>query len=101
MTGMHDPLRNLLGGRTADALQTAFGMASVADLLHHYPRRYSRRGELTDLAALAEGEQVTVSACVSRVSNRPMRGRSGSLLEVEVTDGTGRLTLTFFNQAWR
>jgi ATP-dependent DNA helicase RecG len=30
-----------------------------------------------------------------------MRGRKGTLLEVEVTDGTGRLTLTFFNQAWR
>jgi ATP-dependent DNA helicase RecG len=73
----------------------------VEDLLRHYPRRYARRGELTDLGALAEGEQVTVSAEVSRVSNRPMRGRKGSLLEVEVTDGTGRLTLTFFNQSWR
>ncbi len=98
---MGDPLPALLGGRTAKALHTAFGMERVGDLLHHYPRRYSRRGELTNLASLAEGEQVTVSAEVLSVSSRPMRGRKGSLLEVEVTDGTGRLTLTFFNQAWR
>ncbi len=101
MTQLSDPLRSLVGGRTADALHKAFGMATVGDLLRHYPRRYARRGELTDLGALAEGEQVTVSAEVSRVVNRPMRGRKGSLLEVEVTDGTGRLTLTFFNQSWR
>ncbi len=101
MTSLTDPLRSALGGRTAKALDEAFGMRSAGDLLRHYPRRYARRGELTDLAALAEGEQVTVAAEVAKVSSRPMRGRKGSLLEVEVTDGTGTLTLTFFNQAWR
>jgi ATP-dependent DNA helicase RecG len=30
-----------------------------------------------------------------------MRGRKGSMLEVVVTDGTDKLSLTFFNQAWR
>jgi len=30
-----------------------------------------------------------------------MQKRRGSLLEVTLTDGTGLLTLTFFNQAWR
>jgi ATP-dependent DNA helicase RecG len=30
-----------------------------------------------------------------------MRGRKGSMLEIVVTDGTDKLSLTFFNQAWR
>jgi ATP-dependent DNA helicase RecG len=30
-----------------------------------------------------------------------MRARRGRLLEVVVTDGAGRLSLTFFNQSWR
>jgi ATP-dependent DNA helicase RecG len=30
-----------------------------------------------------------------------LRGRKGSIFEVVVTDGTDKLSLTFFNQAWR
>jgi ATP-dependent DNA helicase RecG len=30
-----------------------------------------------------------------------MKGRSGSILEVRITDGHGFMTLSFFNQAWR
>ena len=101
MSSLSDPLTTLLGGRTAKALADAFGYTTVAELLTHYPRRYSARGELTDLALLSEGDEVTVSARVSQVSTRRMRGRSGTLLEAEVTDGTGSLTLTFFSQAWR
>jgi ATP-dependent DNA helicase RecG len=39
-----------LGGRTAQAIEKALGIATVGDLLAHYPRRYARRGELTALA---------------------------------------------------
>ncbi|MFC7327841.1 ATP-dependent DNA helicase RecG [Marinactinospora rubrisoli] len=101
MTTLDEPLRRTLGDRTAKKLATALDLHTTGDLLRHYPRRYATRGELTDLAGLAEGEQVTVMAEVSRVSNRRMRNRRGSLLEVVVTDGRGRLTLTFFNQQWR
>ncbi len=101
MSRLSDPLRDVLGGRTAKALDDSFGYRNVGDLLRHYPRRYTRRGELTDLRSLEEGEVATISARVTKVNNRPMRGRSGTLLEVEVSDGTGTLSLTFFNQAWR
>jgi ATP-dependent DNA helicase RecG len=101
MTRLSDPLRGVLGGRSATALEQAFGMRTVGDLLRHLPRRYARRGELTPLAGLADGELVTVAAQVAKATSRRMKGRSGSILEVEVSDGTGRLELTFFNQAWR
>ena len=101
MTRLADPLRSVLGGRTAQPLADAFGLVTVADLLRHYPRRYAQRGELTDLATLAEDQEVTVLAEVRSVTSRPMRGRRGTILEARVTDGTGDLILTFFNQAWR
>ena len=101
MTRLDDPLLDTVGGRTAAALQRAFGMTTVADLVAHYPRRYARRGELTDLAGLRVDEHATVLAEVRSTRSRPMRGRRGSLLEVTVTDGTGELSLTFFNQPWR
>jgi ATP-dependent DNA helicase RecG len=95
------PLAQLLGEKTAKALTRAFGFDTAGGLLGHYPRRYAERGELSALDALPLDESVTIVAEVVRVNNRPMNGRKGSLLEVILTDGTGRLSLTFFNQAWR
>lgn len=98
------PLAEVLPGRSATALQRAFGFATVNHLLRHYPRRYDRRGELTDLATLVEGDAVTVLAEVKSVTVRQMKSRRGSVLQAIVTDGTGELTLTWFskkNQEWR
>ena len=94
-------LQNVLGGRTATALAKAFGVATVGDLLSHYPRRYARRGELTALSQLPVDENVTIVAEVLEVRERSMKARRGSILEVKISDGKGILTLTFFNQAWR
>lgn len=94
-------LGGVLGDRTAKALAKAFGMRTVADLLAHYPRRYARRGELTALSELTVGESVTIVAEVLSVSERSMKQRKGSILEVAIGDGKGILTLTFFNQTWR
>ncbi|WP_382304640.1 ATP-dependent DNA helicase RecG [Herbiconiux sp. UC225_62] len=94
-------LAGVLGGRTASALEKAFGMHTVADLLSHYPRRYARRGELTAIDELPIDENVTIVAEVRTVSERQMRARRGNILEVSISDGRGFLTLTFFNQKWR
>ncbi|PRI11691.1 ATP-dependent DNA helicase RecG [Leucobacter massiliensis] len=95
------PLGGVVGDRTAKPLDRAFGMRTVGDLLTHFPRRYSRRGELTPLRGLPLGEQITVVAQVLDVRERRMQRRNGTLLEARITDGTGTLTLTFFNQQWR
>ena len=94
-------LSGALGGRTAQAVERAFGYRTVGDLLGHYPRRYALRGELTALASLPLDESVTIVAEVLEVRERTMRTARGSILEAKITDGTGILTLTFFNQAWR
>ena len=94
-------LGGAVGGKTAAALERAFGMTTVGELLTHYPRRYARRGELTQISSLPVGEPVTIVAEVRRVNERRMKNRSGSLLEVVISDGNGELSLTFFNQAWR
>src|SRR5215468_8986363 len=96
MAGLDESLRDVLGGKAATKLDEAFGLRTSGDLLRHYPRRYAQRGELTDLAALRDGEHVTVFAQVATVRSRRMTTRKGNLLEVTVTDGRARLTLTFF-----
>ncbi len=101
MASLDSKLVNVVGDRTAKVLDTTFGYKTVADLIHHYPRRYLVRGELSDIAELKEGDEVTVLAEVFSSSSRKLHARKGSILEVIVTDGSAKMSLTFFNQAWR
>ncbi|WP_373682830.1 ATP-dependent DNA helicase RecG [Curtobacterium sp. csp3] len=94
-------LSGVLGGRTATAIEKAFGYRTVGEFLEHAPRRYAERGALTALDSLAIGESVTIVAEVIDVRERTMRARRGSILEAKIGDGKGLLTLTFFNQGWR
>lgn len=104
MAVLADPLRLVVGDKAAKRLAAALDVHTVGDLLGYYPRRYDKRGELTDLAGLRDGDHVTVQAEVASGSTRRMRNRSGSIFEAVVTDGHGKLTLTFFGhggQDWR
>ena len=93
-----EPLTRALGPRTAKALEAAFGMSTVGDLLRHYPRRYYTRGELTDLSSLREGDHVTVLARVEHVGLHQMYGKgpNAGRAEVVITDDRAKLVLTFF-----
>jgi ATP-dependent DNA helicase RecG len=91
------PLVDLVGGRTAKPLAETLGLETVGDLLDHLPRRYEERGQLTDLHDLREGEDVTISAEVVTVKGRQLRPKLFKL-DVVVTDGSGRLSLTFFSK---
>jgi len=95
------PLTGALGDKTAKALGKQFGIKTVTDLLLHFPRRYSKRGELTDFSLLPIGEVVTVVGEVQSTNQRSMKGRKGSIFEVVLGDGNKQLTLAFFNQTWR
>ena len=101
MASLDSKLVNVVGDRTAKVLDTTFGYKTIADLIHHYPRRYLVRGELSDIAELKEGDEVTVLAEIFSSSSRKLHARKGSILEVIVTDGSAKMSLTFFNQAWR
>ena len=101
MADLTTKLINVVGDRTAKALEAGIGARTVGDLLRHYPRRYMVRGELTDISELKADDEVTILAEVFSTNARSLRGRKGTILEVVVTDGTSKLSLTFFNQAWR
>ncbi len=101
MATLENKISAVVGDRTAKVLETTFSIKTVGDLMRHYPRRYMVRGELSDISALREGDETTILAQVYAINKRPLRGRKGSILEVVVTDGTDKLSLTFFNQAWR
>ncbi|MPY63760.1 ATP-dependent DNA helicase RecG [Streptomyces spongiae] len=98
---LEQPLKSVLGAATAKVMAEHLGLHTLGDLLHHYPRRYEERGQLTQLADLPMDEHVTVVAQVADArlhtfaSAKAPRGK-GQRLEVTITDGSGRLQLVFF-----
>ncbi|MEE2827918.1 MAG: ATP-dependent DNA helicase RecG [Myxococcota bacterium] len=81
-----------------DGLAT-LGIHTVADLLHHLPRRYQDRTSATPIAELEPGEEAVVFGRVARV--RAGRGRRMKFIEISVEDGTGTLLATWFRPgAW-
>ena len=101
MANLDSKLSSVVGDRTASVLRELFGYVTIGQLLHHYPRRYLVRGELSNISELREGDEVTILAEVFSAASRRLHARKGNILEVIVTDGTAKLSLTFFNQAWR
>ena len=93
-----DKLRGV-GPKKMEALEV-LGVASVLDLVTHYPRRYVDRSAQAAIKDLQEGQEATIVATVKRVEVR--RTRQGrSLVQVDVFDGSTYLRCTFFNQPWR
>ena len=101
MVALDTKLTEALGAKTAKSLEAAFGMTLVEDLLRHYPRRYEKRGALTELGSLDIGDHVTLQAEVVSFQNRKNATKPGTRQEAVITDGTGKLTLVWFNQHWR
>lgn len=101
MATLDSKLSGVVGDRTAKVFKDLYGYSTVGDLLTHFPRRYLVRGELSNINELVEGDEVTILAQIADVSVRKFSQRKGNILEVIVTDGTAKLSLTFFNQAWR
>ncbi|EST39192.1 ATP-dependent DNA helicase RecG [Streptomycetaceae bacterium MP113-05] len=96
---LDEPLKKALGGNTAKVMAEHLDLHTAGDLLHHYPRRYAERGELTRLADLPLDEHVTVVARIADARVHSFNRGRGQRLEVNLTDGSGRLQLVFFGRA--
>ena len=88
-----------VGVKKEEALNS-IGIETVLDVLSHYPRRYIDRTKEAKIGSLQEGEEGMVLAEVLDVQTIRTRNRK-KIVKVEVTDGTGLLEITFFNQPWR
>ena len=76
------------------------GLHTLGDMLYYYPRRYDDYSQLKPIKNLFYCEQVTVIGTVQTVHTRPIRGGKASIVETVISDGTGGIRLSFFNQPW-
>ncbi len=88
-----------VGPKHAQTL-TRLGLNTLGDMLYNFPRRYDDYTQLKPIRRLVYGEDVTVIGTVESISTRPMHGRRLQITEAILTDGTGSLRVTWFNQPW-
>ena len=71
------------------------GLFTVSDILYYFPRRHLDRTVLTAIKKLEKGNIVNIIASVETYGERSIR--RGKIFQVIVSDGTGLLTLSWFN----
>lgn len=88
-----------VGPRNAESLEN-LGLQTLGDMLYYFPRRYEDYSQLKPIQALMYNDVVTVLGTIQSVHTRPIRGGKQSIIEVIISDGTGSLRISFFNQPW-
>ena len=88
-----------VGPRHAQTLGK-LGIHTLGDMLYYFPRRYEDYSQLKPIKELFYGQQVTVIGVVKSVHTRPIRGGKQQLVDAILSDGTGALRLSWFNQPW-
>jgi ATP-dependent DNA helicase RecG len=75
------------------------GLATVRDLLYHFPRRHDDFGELATINRLRLGDEVTIVGVVRDVRSQRIRG-GRVIVSMTLTDGTGSIEARWFNQPY-
>jgi ATP-dependent DNA helicase RecG len=88
-----------VGPRHSKTLQR-LGLETLEDMLYYFPRRYDDYSQLKPINRLDYGEQVTVIGTVESTSSRKVRNGRVHITESVISDGTGNLRVTWFNQPW-
>ena len=99
-TGLDSPVTALrgVGSRQAERL-SKLGVQTIRDMLYLLPRRHDDYSQLKPINRLELGEDVTIMAQVQDSVVRDMRG-GGSLFKARLSDGTGSIQVTWFNQPY-
>lgn len=87
-----------IGEKTKKAFQR-IGIETIQDLLEHYPRGYEEFGMPVCISQITEGDTVTIEASLVK-SPSSKKVRNLQILNAEVRDHTGTLSVTWFNMPY-
>ncbi len=78
----------------------ALGVETIYDLVTYFPRRYVDRSREVPIGEAVPGEQVLLVGRVMDARRIPTRG-GRVLVEAQLVDSSGKITLAFFGQPYR
>ena len=102
MISLDSPIETVLGDQTTKRkkIVEGLGLRTVGDLLHHFPRRYIKTGELTKVADLEQGQFLTVVGEIVKSEVRTYTdrrtGQPAYRLETLLSTDGPSLKMTFF-----
>ena len=100
-TRLARPLTDLRGvGAKLAASAARIGLATMGDLIEHYPHDWIDRSEISTVSTLAPGRPATLLVEVRKSRLRPTRRRNLRIVEATVADESGTVEVVWFNQAW-
>ena len=86
-----------VGPKKAQLLH-GLGLGSLFDLLTHFPRSYEDQSSITPIGRLEAGARATVAGVITGLQEKRAGRRGMVILTATISDGTGFLQLTWFNQ---
>jgi len=95
------PITSIKGiGSKKESALLRMGITTVRDLLYTFPRRHDDYSSLKPIGSLWFGEDVTIIGAVENVSTRSVRSGKMKLVEALISDKSGAIRATWFNQPW-
>ena len=90
------PISTLKGvGSRREQVLNNHGIFTIHDLLYYFPRRHLDRTTISPIRNFTKGDVVTLIGTVETFGEKSTR--RGKIFQVIVSDGTGLLTLPWFN----
>jgi len=77
----------------------ALGLRTVADLVHHLPRRHEDRRSFRPIATVLDGEMAILRGTIEKLRAPRLRGRR-SLVNATIADDSGSIEVQWWNQPW-
>ena len=95
------PIRFIKGvGEARAKLFEKLGLFTLQDLVTYYPRQYEDRNHIKRIAELNDGEVCGISARVVMPINETRPRRNLTISKAKVSDGSGAVVITWFNQTY-
>jgi ATP-dependent DNA helicase RecG len=98
---LYTPIEDIkgIGVKKGKAL-ARLGINTVRDLLFTFPRRHDDYSQLKSIGSLWFDEDVTIIGTVEDVRTRQIRNGKMTLVEATISDISGSIRATWFNQPW-
>lgn len=98
---LNTPISSL--SRISSAYQTRLknlGIATIRDLLYHFPSRYEDFSVRSEIADLKVNETACIQGTIEQVKNIRIWKRRMNITEAVVSDETGKVKVLWFNQPY-